>query len=64
MNDRDMDGRNPYSLKSTEEPTDAQLQAVMRQVGEMARESTRKAQEELDRRMDDVRQYANGLYGR
>jgi len=58
-----MDELKSYSLTSTEEPTDEQLEAVMLQVGERARESSRKAQAELDRRMNEVRQYARKLYG-
>jgi len=45
-----MDELKSYSLTSTEEPTDEQLEAVMLQVGERARESSRKAQAELETR--------------
>lgn len=40
-----------YRLNSTEEPTDEQLEALMEKVAEAARESTRRYQAEMDRRM-------------
>lgn len=58
-----MNNEKTYHLTSIEDPTDEQLQSVMNRVGERARESSRKAQVELDRRMDDVRQFAHELYG-
>lgn len=44
-----------YRLTSMEEPSDDQLTALMEQVGEDARESSRRAQAELRRRMEEVR---------
>lgn len=43
-----------YRLSSMEEPTDEQLQALMRQVGEAARESSRQAQQVMDRKLQEV----------
>jgi len=43
-----------YRLNSMEEPTDEQLEALMAQVGEDARESSRRAQAELERRMAEL----------
>lgn len=45
---------NTYRLNSKEEPTDEQLYKLMAQVGEMARESSRNAREELKRRLQEV----------
>lgn len=44
----------PFCLASTGEPTDEQLHYIMEQVGVAARESSRKAQEEMNRRMAEV----------
>jgi len=43
-----------YRLNSMEEPTDEQLEALMAQVGEDARENSRRAQAELERRMAEL----------
>ena len=47
---------NTYRLSSLEDPTDEQLQALMEQVAVAARESSRKAKRELERRMQEVRE--------
>lgn len=47
-----------YRLTSLEEPTDEQLAAVMAYVGEIARDSTRKAKEALDAKMEELRKFA------
>lgn len=44
----------PFRLTSTEDPTDEQLHYIMEQVGVAARESSRKAKIELNRRMAEV----------
>ena len=44
------------SLSSLEDPTDEQLHALMEQVAVAARESSRKAKRELERRMQEVRE--------
>lgn len=44
-----------YRLTSMEEPSEEQLAALMEQVGEDARQSTRRAQAELNRRMSELR---------
>ena len=46
---------NTYRLNSMEEPTDEQLHALMEQVAISARESSRNAQLELKRRMQEVK---------
>ena len=46
---------NTYRLSSLEDPTDEQLHALMEQVA-VARESSRKAKRELERRMQEVRE--------
>lgn len=50
-----MDELKSYRLTSLEEPTEEQLTALMEQVGEDARESTRRAQAELQRRMEELK---------
>lgn len=50
-----MDELKSYRLTSLEEPTEEQLTALMEQVGEDARESTRHAQAELQRRMEELK---------
>lgn len=47
---------NAYRLNSLEEPTDEQLHALMEQVAVTARESSRNAQLELKRRMQEIKQ--------
>lgn len=47
---------NTYRLNSLEEPTDAQLHALMEQVAMSARESSRHAELELKRRMQAVKE--------
>lgn len=47
---------NTYRLTSLEEPTDEQLRAVMEQVAVAARESSRRAKQELKRRMQAVKE--------
>ena len=47
---------NTYRLSSLEDPTDEQLHALMEQVAVAARESSRKAKRELERRMQEVRE--------
>lgn len=47
---------NTYRLSSLEDPTDEQLYALMEQVAVAARESSRKAKRELERRMQEVRE--------
>lgn len=44
-----------YRLTSLEEPTDEQLQALMKEVGEAGRESSRHAKAEIERRFQEVR---------
>lgn len=44
-----------YRLTSMDEPSEEQLTALMEQVGEDARESSRRAQAELRRRMTELR---------
>lgn len=44
-----------YRLTSLEEPTDEQLQALMKEVGEAGRESSRRAKAEIERRFQEVR---------
>lgn len=51
-----MEDLKSYRLNSLEEPTDEQLNALMTQVGEAAKESYRHAQAELNRRMTELRQ--------
>ena len=46
---------NTYRLSSLEDPTE-QLHALMEQVAVAARESSRKAKRELERRMQEVRE--------
>ena len=46
---------NTYRLSSLEDPTDEQLHALMEQVAVAARESSRKAKRELERRMQEVK---------
>lgn len=43
-----------YRLSSMEEPSDEMLEALMEKVGEMARESSRKAEEAMDRMRAEV----------
>lgn len=50
-----MDELKSYRLNSLEEPSEEQLSALMEQVGEAARESSRRAQNELKRRMAELR---------
>ena len=47
-----------YRLKSKEEPSDEILHQLMEEVAEAARESSRNARAELDRRMEEVRKSA------
>jgi hypothetical protein len=47
---------NTYRLSSLEDPTDEQLHALMEQVAVAARESSRKAKKEWERRMQEVRE--------
>ena len=47
---------NTYRLNSLEEPTDAQLHALMEQVAMSARESSRHAELELKHRMQAVKE--------
>lgn len=49
-----------YRLNSTEEPTDEQLEALMEKVAEAARESTRRYQAEMDRRMRQLHETIRG----
>lgn len=49
-----MDDLKSYRLTSLEEPSEEQLTALMEQVGEDARESSRRAQAELQRRMEEL----------
>ena len=58
---------NTYRLSSLEDPTDEQLHALMEQVAVAARESSRKAKRELERRMQviypcDERKKSDTLY--
>lgn len=46
---------NAYRLNSMEEPTDEQLHALMERVAIAARESSRNAQLELERRMQEIK---------
>lgn len=50
-----MDTLKAYRLTSMEEPSEEQLTALMKQVGEDARESSRRAQAEMRRRMEELR---------
>lgn len=50
-----MDELKSYRLTSMDEPSEEQLTALMKQVGEDARESSRRAQAELRRRMAELR---------
>lgn len=45
-----------YRLSSLEDPTDEQLYALMEQVAIAARESSHRAEMELKRRMQEVRE--------
>lgn len=45
-----------YRLSSLEDPTDEQLHALMEQVAIAARESSHKAEMELKRRMQEVKE--------
>lgn len=47
---------NEYRLNSLEEPTDEMLHQIMEQVAVAARESYRRSQEEMDRRLKEVAQ--------
>lgn len=49
-----MDELKSYRLTSMEDPTDEQLSALMAGVAEDARKSTRRAKEELRRRMEET----------
>lgn len=62
MNNKTMDNLKSYRLTSMEEPTDEQLAALMAQVGEDARESSRSVQAELQRRMDELQRLAREEY--
>lgn len=53
-----MDELKSYRLNSMVEPTYRQLEALMTQVGEDARESSRRAQADLARRMAELRTVA------
>lgn len=44
-----------YRLSSLEEPTDEMLRAIMEQVAEFARQSSAKAQAEIQRRFNQIR---------
>ncbi len=44
-----------YRLNSMEEPTDEMLEAIMLGVQEEARQTTIKAQQELDRRFNEMK---------
>ena len=52
---------NSFRLSSLEDPTDEQLHALMEQVAVAARESSRKAKRELERRMQEVREKLKAL---
>ena len=45
-----------FRLNSQEDPTDEQLQAIMEQVAVSARESTYRAEQEIKRRFQEVRE--------
>ena len=45
---------NAYRLTSLEDPTDEQLYALMEQVAVAARESSRRAKREMERRMQEI----------
>ena len=45
---------NTYRLTSLEEPTEEQLHALMEQVAIAARESSRRAKIEMERRMQEI----------
>ena len=45
---------NTYRLTSFEEPTEEQLHALMEQVAIAARESSRRAKIEMERRMQEI----------
>lgn len=53
---------NTYRLNSLEEPTDAQLHALMEQVAMSARESSRHAELELKHRMQVAEKKLSILY--
>lgn len=50
-----IDELKSYRLTSLEDPTDEQLAALMEQVGEDARASTRRVKAELQRRMEELK---------
>lgn len=45
-----------FRLSSLEDPSDEQLYAWMKQVGEAARESSRRAEKEMKRRLQNVKE--------
>lgn len=47
---------NTYRLTSLEDPTDEQLYALMEQVAVAARESSRRAKLEMERRMQETKE--------
>lgn len=47
---------NTYRLTSLEDPTDEQLYALMEQVAVAARESSRRAKLEMERRMQEIKE--------
>lgn len=53
-----MNDLKSYRLNSLEEPTDEQLQSVVAPVVDMGRVSSRKAQDFMNRKMEEVRQFA------
>ena len=58
-----MDTMKSFRLSSLDDPTDEQLQAIMEQVAEEARENNLRVREELDRRMDAVAKEVARLKG-
>lgn len=51
-----MEKNNTYRLTSLEEPTEEQLFELMKQVGQAARESSRRVAAEKKRRMREVKE--------
>lgn len=47
---------NTFRLTSLEDPTDEQLYALMEQVAVAARESSRRAKLEMERRMQEIKE--------
>ena len=48
-------GQKPFRLSSLDDPTDEQLNYIMEQVAISARESSRKANENLQKRLQEVK---------